>query len=93
MRLFRICHARYLEDLRGLGASYRDGARWNEPGLPIIYFAETPSVAMLEMAHYLPSPRLVPLGYRLGVYEVSDEVALAVAAVHVQRTPVCMEPA
>ena len=56
MRLYRICHARYLEDLRGLGASYRDGARWNEPGFPIVYFAETPSVAMLEMAHYLPSP-------------------------------------
>ena len=76
MRLFRICHARYLEDLRGLGASYRDGARWNESGFPIVYFAETPSVAMLEMAHYLPSPRLVPPGYRLGVYEVSDEVPL-----------------
>ena len=59
MRLFRICHVRYLEDLRGLGASYRDGARWNEPGFPIIYFAETPSVAMLEMAHYLPSPRCI----------------------------------
>ena len=76
MRLYRICHVRYLEDLRGLGASYRDGARWNEPGFPIVYFAETPSVAMLEMAHYLPSPRLVPPGYRLGVYEVGDEVAL-----------------
>ena len=76
MRLYRICHVRYLEDLRGLGASYRDGARWNEPGFPIVYFAETPSVAMLEMAHYLPSPRLVPPGYRLGVYEVADEVAL-----------------
>ena len=34
MRLYRICHVRYLEDLRGLGASYRDGARWNEPGFP-----------------------------------------------------------
>ena len=33
MRLYRICHVRYLEDLRGLGASYRDGARWNEPGV------------------------------------------------------------
>ena len=65
MRLYRICHVRYLEDLRGLGASYRDGARWNEPGFPIVYFAETPSVAMLEMAHYLPSPRLAPPGYRL----------------------------
>ena len=76
MRLYRICHVRYLEDLRGLGASYRDEARWNEPGFPIVYFAETPSVAMLEMAHYLPSPCLVPPGYRLGVYEVGDEVAL-----------------
>ena len=56
MRLYRICHVRYLEDLRGLGASYRDGARWNEPGFPIVYFAETPSVAMRKMAHYLPSP-------------------------------------
>ena len=82
MRLFRICHVRYLEDLRGLGASYRDGARWNEPGFPIVYFAETPSVAMLEMAHYLPSPRLVPPGYRLGVYEVSDDVALERWHVH-----------
>ena len=45
-------------------------------------FAETPSVAMLEMAHYLPSPRLVPPGYRLGVYEVSDEVALERWHVH-----------
>ncbi|MDD9984143.1 MAG: RES family NAD+ phosphorylase [Gammaproteobacteria bacterium] len=75
MRLYRICHVRYLQDLRGLGASYRDGARWNEPGFPVVYFAETPSVAMLEMAHYLPSPRLVPPGYRLGVYEVKPREA------------------
>ena len=78
----QICHVRYLEDLRGLGASDRDGARWNEPGFPIVHFAETPSVAMLEMAHYLPSPRLVPPGYRLGVYEASDEVALERWHVH-----------
>ena len=82
MRLYRICHERYLGDLRGLGASYRDGARWNEPGSPIVYFAETPSVAMLEMAHYLPSPRLVPPGYRLGVYDVSAEITLERWHVH-----------
>ena len=41
MRLYRICHARHLEDLRGLGAGYRDGARWYEPGYPIVYFAES----------------------------------------------------
>ena len=37
---------------------------------------------MLEMAHYLPSPRLVPPGYRLGVCEGSDEVALERWHVH-----------
>ena len=71
MRLHRICHVDHLENYRGLGASYRDGGRWNEPGIPVLYFAETASVAMLEMAHYLPSPRLVPAAYRLGVYEVA----------------------
>lgn len=27
---------------------------------------------MLEMAHYLPSPRFVPPSYRMGVFEASD---------------------
>ncbi len=27
---------------------------------------------MLEMAHYLPSPRLVPSSYRMGVFEALD---------------------
>ncbi len=76
MRLYRIGPARYLENYRGLGASYQDGARWNNPGLPILYFGASASVAMLEMANYLPSPRLVPDDYRLGVYEIDDDVAV-----------------
>ena len=31
---------------------------------------------MLEMANYLPSPRLVPKSYRLGVFEVDDDVPM-----------------
>ena len=58
MRLYRICRVEHLEDYSGLGASYRDGGRWNEAGLAVLYFAETASVAMLEMANYLPSRRL-----------------------------------
>ncbi len=73
MRLYRICRVDHLESYQGLGASYQDGGRWNEPGIPALYFAETASVAMLEMAHYLPSPRLVPSSYRLGVYEVAGK--------------------
>ena len=76
MWLYRICHVRYLEDLRGLGGQLPGWSAMERAGIPIVYFAKIPGVAMLEMAHYLPSPRLVPPGYRLGVHEVSDEVAL-----------------
>lgn len=74
MRLYRICPERYLEDYSGRGASYRDGARWNSPGHPVLYFACSAATALLELANYLPSPRLVPADYRLGVYELPDEV-------------------
>lgn len=76
MRLFRITSLEHLDDLSGLGASYQGGGRWNEPGVAAIYFAQTASVAMLEMANYLPSPRLVPSNYRLGVYEVDDDILI-----------------
>ena len=75
----------HLEDFRGLGASYRDGGRGNHAGHPALYFAETASVAMLEMANYLPSPRLVPSSYRLGIYEVPDDTPM-------YRWPVSMLP-
>jgi len=74
MQLYRICPARYLEDYSGLGASYRDGARWNVAGVPVICFATSASLAMLELASYLPSPRLVPAYYRLGIYNLSGRV-------------------
>lgn len=74
MQLYRICPDRYLEDYSGLGASFRDGARWNVKGSPVIYFATSASLAMLELANYLPSPRLVPPHYRLGIYTLSGRV-------------------
>ena len=76
MRLYRICHVDHLQNYQGLGTSYRDGGRWNEPGIPALYFAETASVAMLELANYLPSPRLVPSSYRLGIYEITGNPTL-----------------
>ena len=32
---------------------------------------------MLEMANYLPSPRLVPPTYRLGIYEIAEDAPAA----------------
>ena len=76
IRLFRITRVAHLEDFSGLGASYRDGGRWNDAGVPALYFANAASVAMLEMANYLPSPRLVPRDYRLAVYVVPDDAVI-----------------
>ena len=76
MHLYRICPEKFLENYSGLGASYREGARWNSAGLPVLYFALSPATALLEMANYLPSPRLVPLSYRLGIYEIADDTTL-----------------
>ncbi len=72
MDLYRIGPEAFLRTFTGLGASYQDGARWNLPGYPVIYFAQSAAVAMLEMANYLPSPRLVPKLYRLGRYSIDN---------------------
>ena len=72
MRLYRICPENLLENYSGRGASYQDGGRWNRAGLPVLYFACSASVAMLEMANYLRSPGLVPKSYRLGIFETGD---------------------
>lgn len=73
MRLFRIGPEQHIENMSGMGASYRDGARWNKAGVPVLYFGTTPSVAMLELGNYVPSPRDLPDSYRLGVFEAPDD--------------------
>lgn len=76
MDLYRIVPHEYAINFSGLGASYQDGARWNEPRLPVLYFALSPSVAMLEMANYFPSPRLVPKYYVLATYVLEDNAPI-----------------
>ncbi len=75
MKLFRITRIKYLENYTGRGGSFLNGARWNQSGIPVLYFATTPSVALLEMANYLPNPRLIPADYRLGIYDLPDTVS------------------
>ncbi len=75
MHLYRVAPTPHLEDYRGLGASYRDGARWNRAGEPVRYFALSAATALFEMANYLPSPRLIPENYRLGIYEIPDTLS------------------
>ena len=74
MRLYRICPEPFVENFTGLGGSYKSGGRWNLPGIPVMYFALSASVALLEMANYLPSPRFVPKNYRLAIYELNTDL-------------------
>ena len=84
MRLYRIAPERFLANLSGRGASYHDGARWNDPGHPVLYFGTSASVAMLEMGNYIPDPRLVPKDFRLGIHDVQSS---AVEKVGVDELP------
>jgi RES domain-containing protein len=75
-RLYRVGPEKYLGRFNGLGASYTDGARWNLPESPVIYYATSPAIALLEMANYLVSPRHVPASYRIGAFEFTEEVQI-----------------
>jgi RES domain-containing protein len=75
MQLFRITKTKYLENFTGRGSSFLNGARWNKPKIPVLYFASTPSVALLEIANYIPNPRLVPADYQLGIYQLPDSIS------------------
>jgi RES domain-containing protein len=85
VKLFRITRIKYLENFTGKGGSFLNGARWNEPRIPVLYFASTPSVALLEMANYLPNPRLIPADYRLGIYHLPDTVSFQ--TIEVKKLP------
>ena len=63
MQLYRICPDRYLEDYSGLGASYRDGARWNVEGIPVIYFATSASPLTLTQIDPLILTQIDPPCY------------------------------
>lgn len=73
MKIYKIGPLKYLENFEGVGASYKEGARWNEQGHPVMYFGLSPSVAMLELANYFPLPKFIPKDYRLGIYEIPEK--------------------
>lgn len=60
-------------DLSGEGAR-RHGGRWNSPGLPMVYMAEHPALAVLEIRVHLDlPPDLLPDDYSLMQVDLPDE--------------------
>ena len=75
-RVGRAAHA----DLSGEGAR-RHGGRWNSPGLPMVYTAEHPALAVLEVRVHLDlPPELLPDDYVLMRVDLPDEPPEEVAA-------------
>lgn len=79
IQAWRVGRAAYT-DLSGEGAR-RHGGRWNSPGLPVVYMAEHPALAVLEVRVHLDlPPDLLPDDYALMRVDLPDEPPEEVAA-------------
>ncbi len=79
IQAWRVGRAAYA-DLSGEGAR-RHGGRWNSPGLPMVYTAEHPALAVLEVRVHLDlPPELLPDDYVLMRVALPDEPPEEVAA-------------
>jgi RES domain-containing protein len=72
MRVWRLTR-RPFADLSGEGAR-RYGGRWTSPGKAVVYTAESPSLALLEVLVHLDlTPDLLPAHYVMMEIEVPDD--------------------
>lgn len=68
MTLWRISN---YADLKGIGG-LNTPARWHNKGIPVVYLAESPALAMLEtLVHFEMAPDEVPSNYQLLEVEYS----------------------
>ncbi len=75
MQAWRVCRAAFA-DLSGAGARLH-GGRWNSPGRALLYTAENPALAILEVRVHLDlEPELVPDDYVLIELAIPDAVPL-----------------
>ncbi|MBP0627787.1 MULTISPECIES: RES family NAD+ phosphorylase [unclassified Cupriavidus] len=75
MYLWRISN---YADLKGLGG-LRAGGRWHFPGQPVVYLAEHPALAFLEILVHHEAAKIedLPKQYQLLQVEVPESVAVA----------------
>jgi RES domain-containing protein len=74
MELWRLCRLPYA-NMTGEGARRR-GGRWNSPGRGVVYLAEHPALAALELRVHLDLPfELLPADFALMRVTLPDSLA------------------
>ena len=74
MEVYRLSREQFAGSLSGKGAALR-GARWNSPGVEMIYTAANRSLAMAEVAVHL-SLATVPTDYCMVTIFIPDDVRI-----------------
>lgn len=74
MQVFRLARERYANTLSGKGAALY-GARWNSPGIEMIYTAGNRSLAMAEVAVHVTLATMPP-DYRMITIHIPDSVLI-----------------
>ena len=72
MLVFRLSREKFALPLSGKGAAIK-GARWNSPGVELVYTAMNRSLAMAEVAVHLTFATL-PTDYVMMTIEVPDDI-------------------
>lgn len=95
MIAWRLCRRPYAV-LDGEGAR-RFGGRWNSPGRPLVYLADHPALAALEVRVHLDLPfDLLPSDYVLMQVDIPDPESIEPAATTVKAAtlgwPRCRRP-
>ena len=72
MIAFRVCKVRY-DPLDATGAATH-GGRWNSPGRPVVYAADSFAGAILEILVHSARPRTLPGAHHAVQVEIPDEL-------------------
>lgn len=74
MEVYRLTREKFSRQLSGKGAALK-GARWNSPGMELIYTAANPSLAMAEVAVHM-SLATIPDDYVMMTIFIPDDISL-----------------
>lgn len=77
MEVFRLARLPYSDSLSGVGAAIK-GARWNSPGVEMVYTASNRSLAMAEVAVHLSVSALPDDYFMLTIFVPDDIRATAI---------------